>query len=543
MASDELSPRGSHSLQPLITVRDIVLPHELDEDIDPPKPPLGTRLRKYSPLRILLGLSLLGGAGALAAWRIQQRIIDSAPVRATFFAPYVDETLPPAYAFQDPTQNDAKQTVLGFIVASGSNGCSPTWGDAYSLAAANQQLALSSRLVEYQSIGGTAIVSFGGQAHTHLSMACRTPTALASAYQQVIQAYGQRIVDFDIEGPALASPAATLRRAEALSIVARADRGLAIWVTLPATPTGLSDPGIAVVRQLLLHHVPIAGVNVMTMDFTSTPGGMVGTIERSLTDAHAQLTTLFGQYRIRLNAHQIWNHMGMTFQIGQNNMLGERVSTQQAAQLVAWARSQAIGRVSFWSLNRDAPCAASLANEPIYSNTCSDAQSAPLAFSSEIEHLVPASVQRTHGLIELNTTVSTNPANAPFPIWNASFPYPAGYKVVWNGYIYEAKWYNQGQQPTQQFEYAYETPWELLGPVLATDHAPKLPTLPPGADPTWQPTVTYQPGQVVEFEGLPYQAKWANQAQSPASAMVDPSISPWQPLWTYPGEPPLSAGS
>lgn len=541
MSHDELSPLDSHSLQPLVTISDLVMPHELEEDGPEHKPPLGQRLRRYSPLRIFLGLAVVGGAGSLAAWRIHQRIIDAAPVRATYFAPYVDATLSPIYAFQDPTQNDAKQTVLGFVVASGTKSCSPTWGGVYTPNAANQDLALNSRLAEYASIGGTAIVSFGGQAHTHLSMACTTPTSLAAAYQQIIHQYDQHIVDFDIEGTALLSQAATLRRAAALSIVAHEDPGLQIWLTLPATPQGLSDPGIAVIRALLLKRVPLAGVNVMTMDFTSTPGGLIQTAEGALTAAHQQLTKLFGQYRIPLNSHQIWNHMGVTFQIGQNNVVGQRLSLQSAAQLVSWSTSQAIGRVSFWSLNRDAPCAASLANEAVYSNTCSDAQTAPLAFSSEIEHLVPASVQHGHGLIQVTTTVSANPANAPFPIWIASFPYPAGYKVVWDGYIYEAKWYNQGQQPTQQFEYAYQTPWELLGPVLSSDHAPTLPTLPPGADPTWEPTVTYQPGQVVEFGGLPYQAKWANQAQSPASAMADPTISPWQPLWSYPGEPPLTA--
>jgi chitinase len=542
MSGGDLTPRSDRAPQRLITVLDHVRPHEVEDDDEPPRPPLSQRLRRYSPLRILLGLAVLGGSGGLVAWRIQQRIIDAAPVKATFFAPYVDETLPPAYPFQDPTQNVAKQTVLGFIVADG-NACSPSWGDAYSLAAANQQLVLQSRLAEYENLGGTPIVSFGGQAHTHLSVACRSAAVLADAYEQVISTYRLRVIDMDVEGAALASPAATQRRAAALSHVVRNDPGLAVWLTLPSTPQGLSGPGIAVVRSLLLNHVPLAGVNVMAMDFMSTPGGMVATIEHDLTAAHAQLVTLFGQYDIKINTHQIWNHLGLTFQIGQNNAVGQRIGVAQATELVSWARSQAIGRISFWSLNRDEPCGASLGNEPIYSNACSDAQSQPLAFSSAIERLVPASVSAAHTLIRITTQISTNPANAPFPLWNPAYTYPAGYKVVWNGYIYEAKWYNQGSEPTQSYLQAYQTPWELIGPVLPTDHAPKLSTLPPGADPAWEPTVTYQAGQVVEFNGLPYQAKWTNAAQSPASAMANPTASPWQPLWNYPGEPPLTAGS
>jgi hypothetical protein len=41
----------------------------------------------------------------------------------------------------------------------------------------------------------------------------------------------------------------------------------------------------------------------------------------------------------------------------------------------------------------------------------------------------------------------TNPADAPYPLWSASASYPLGYKVVENGEIYQAKWYNSGDDP------------------------------------------------------------------------------------------------
>ena len=50
--------------------------------------------------------------------------------------------------------------------------------------------------------------------------------------------------------------------------------------------------------------------------------------------------------------------------------------------------------------------------------------------------------------------------------------YPFGYKVVENGEIYQAKWYNTGDDPQAQVQYSWQTPWELLGPVLPGDHAP-----------------------------------------------------------------------
>jgi chitinase len=41
----------------------------------------------------------------------------------------------------------------------------------------------------------------------------------------------------------------------------------------------------------------------------------------------------------------------------------------------------------------------------------------------------------------------------------------------------------------------------------------------------------------VAFRGLPYQARWASEGASPASQASDPDGSPWQPLFTIPGEP------
>ena len=40
--------------------------------------------------------------------------------------------------------------------------------------------------------------------------------------------------------------------------------------------------------------------------------------------------------------------------------------------------------------------------------------------------------------------VVDDPAHVPFPIWNPAASYPTGYKIVREGYVYQAKWYNTG---------------------------------------------------------------------------------------------------
>jgi hypothetical protein len=45
----------------------------------------------------------------------------------TWFAPYVDTTLPPAYPVTNPSEDPAGQTAFGFVVSQTSTDCVPSW--------------------------------------------------------------------------------------------------------------------------------------------------------------------------------------------------------------------------------------------------------------------------------------------------------------------------------------------------------------------------------------------------------------------------------
>ncbi|MDA8320225.1 MAG: glycosyl hydrolase family 18, partial [Actinomycetota bacterium] len=113
--------------------------------------------------------------------------------------------------------------------------------------------------------------------------------------------------------------------------------------------------------------------------------------------------------------------------------------------------------------------------------------------------------------------------------------YPLGYKVVEHGEIYQAKWFNVGQDPAAQVQFSWQTPWELLGPVLPGDHAPVIPRLPKGTYPAWSRGTQYPAGAKVLYHGLAYQAQWVNQGVAPTP--TGGAGSPWKPLYTIPGEP------
>ena len=511
-----------------------------------PASPEGGPGRRLSLARVFVAVVVLAGVGYGGYASAKTRLLAGpAATNQTWFAPYVDVTLTPTYQFQNPSQDPARQSVLGFVVAdskqarSGAD-CTPSWGAAYTLAEANQQLSVGSRIAQLQQEGEQAIVSFGGQANTSLDVACSTAGQLTAAYQSVVSAYHLTTIDLDIEGAALDSFAAEQRRAAAIAALEKTNPGLSVWLTLPAETSGLQDNALSVVRSMLHEHVSIAGVNIMTMDFSSAPSAgssMAGSARAALEATARQLATLYPEYGINLNTGQIWQRLGATVMIGQNDMRGQNFTVRDAQDLTRFAAGHHLGRVSMWSVNRDAQCGSSFSQTGLLSSSCSGTPQSGLQFAQIFGQLLGSAVTSSSAGDVQPAVPDTNPADAPYPLWSASADYPLGYKVVENGEIYQAKWYNSGSDPAAQVQYSWQTPWELIGPVLAGSHAPKIPTLAKGTYPAWSVAAQYKAGDTVLYQGLPYQAKWVNQGVSPATQSTDPSGSAWKALYSIPGEP------
>jgi chitinase len=493
-----------------------------------------------SPFRIILALLLVAGAGYGTFIGVGSRLSRaSATSGLTWFAPYVDVTLTPTYSFQIPASDPARQTVLGFVVSDPAEPCTPSWGGAYTLDQADQSLALGARVAEMSQQGAHAIVSFGGQAHDELAVRCTDVRSLTRAYEQVIDRYHLRAIDFDIEGAALDNLSATDRRAAAIrniQVHSSPKSPLQVWLTLPVEPSGLQDNAITVIDRMLAARVELAGVNLLAMDFAPPTGNMLQDVEKSASSAEVQIAAEMRRYGVHETGAQVWHRMGVTVMIGQNGVAGERVSVADAQGLVGFAQRVRLGRVSMWSLNRDVQCGSTFPQIGVNSNTCSGTTQGTLQFSRTFTELAGTVPLAADGAAT-PPQPDTNPANAPFPMWSPNSAYQTGYKVVREGYIYEAKWYNAGQDPAEQVQYSWQTPWELLGPVLPGDKAPTIATLPAGTYPGWSSTRNYTAGQDVMYNGLGYRARWANQGASPAEAINDPGGSPWSPLYSIPGEP------
>ncbi|HUC58724.1 MAG TPA: chitinase [Streptosporangiaceae bacterium] len=503
--------------------------------------------RRLSFFRVLLALIVVAGIGYGGYVAVKSKLAPAVPIKNTWFAPYIDVTLTPVFQFQSTSADPARQSVLGFIVASpnADQPCEPTWGAAYSLRGADQSLTVGSRIAQMQQDGAEPIVSFGGQAHTSLDVSCTSVPALVKAYQTVITRYHLNTIDLDVEGTALDDVAATERRAQAMADLERTAREngqhLAVWLTLPVEANGLQDDALSVVSSMLSNRVALAGVNIMTMDFSNPPGSgstMLNLAESALYATHTQLMTLYQHYGVHPRSAELWQQTGATVMIGQNNIRGENFTVDDASGLTTFAKKIGLGRLSMWSLNRDSQCGTSFPEIGLMSNNCSGTAQNNLQFANTFNRLDGQAIAFENVTVAPTPPApNTNPLDAPYPLWSATEQYAEGYKVVEHGEIYEAKWYNSGDDPSAVVQFSYQTPWELIGPVLPSDRAPVIPVLPAGTYPLWKITTNYTGGDKVLFKGLGYVAKWDNQGVSPSTAASDPTGSPWRPLYTIPGEP------
>ena len=283
----------------------------------------------------------------------------------------------------------------------------------------------------------------------------------------------------------------------------------------------------------------MAGVNLMTMDFAAPESDMGSAVRASLDAAHIQLLALYQRYAKGITSSTVWNRMGATMMIGQNDTEGEIFTLADAQSTFSYATSRQLGRISIWSLNRDHQCGSSFAEVSVHSNTCSGTPQGDLQFSKVFSGFSGSATASIVAPSAPATTVPVvdNPATSPYPVWQATRPYVTSYKVVRLGNVYQAKWFTQGSDPAAPGSVSTPSLWQLIGPVLAGEHPAPTTTLPAGTYPLWSPQPAYTTGAKVLYNGLPYQAKWYNQANSPGAEDAVPTSSPWQPLFTVPGEP------
>lgn len=499
--------------------------------------------RRLSPFRALIALLLTSGLGVFGYTHVTDWVATQAETQEEpWFAAYVDVTATPTFAFENVDAQTAQDIVLSFIVADRDDPCLPTWGTAYTMDEASQALDLDRRLARFSQAGADFTVSFGGLLNDELATVCTDHDELVAAYGSVVDRYDLTTIDLDVEGINLSDREAGERRAAAIAELQQQRRAsgdeLAVWMTLPVIPSGMTEDGTTAVQQMIEAGVDLAGVNVMTMNYgqaRDTGESMAEASIRALQSTHRQLGVIYQIAEIELSDATLWRKVGATPMIGQNDVFEEIFTLEDAYELNAFAIDTTIGRMGMWSLNRDVPCGPNYVDLRRVSDACSGIPQGEARFSDILAEGFTGRIDSVAGFVTTPeprdpAEYIDDPETSPYPIWNAEFAYLAGTKVVWHRNVYEAKWWTRGELPDNPVLNEWETPWVLVGPVLDGEKPMQIPTLPYGTYPEWEGTAVYDRGARVLFDNTAYEAKWWTQGDSPAAYAADPDSSPWVPV-------------
>lgn len=292
---------------------------------------------------LALALAALGMTTAAGAPRSASTVPAPKPAPMAV-APYMSlgwgDPPPPAEVMK---ATGVRWFTLAFILSKGE--CEPRWDGERPLTGGVDERTV--RAVRQQ--GGDVIPSFGGGLGHKLEVSCPNAVALARAYQKVIDAYHLKAIDVDIEEAAFKSDAAQRKTIGALAAVRAANPGLVTYVTLPSYRYG-PDPGF-IDRAAAMGVEPDAW-SIMPFSFVPpAKGADMGRISGQAVDGlKGILQNAYGYTDAEAYAHSGISSM--------NGITGrqETITPADFRTIAAHARRHGLGRITFWSVNRDRPC-------------------------------------------------------------------------------------------------------------------------------------------------------------------------------------------
>jgi chitodextrinase len=236
-----------------------------------------------------------------------------------------------------------KSFTMAFILSSG--GCTPAWDGQRPLTGGADQQAINT----IKSKGGSVQISFGGWSGNKLGPNCSTPQAFANAVQQVINAVGPAVVDFDIENTdEFESEVVQDRILNALKIVKSNNPNVKIVVTFGTSRTGPTYWGTRLINRSRDLAVPIDNYTIMPFDFGSS--NIYTDTVNAAEGLKNALKSAFGW-----TDAQAYARMGISGMNGLSDQQ-ELTSPQTWTQIRDWAKSKGLTRLAYWSVNRDRAC-------------------------------------------------------------------------------------------------------------------------------------------------------------------------------------------
>ena len=256
---------------------------------------------------------------------------------------------------------------LAFMLSHGR--CNPEWDGSRALAGGSDEAAIAA----IRAAGGDVVVSFGGWSGSKLGSSCKTPQALAGAYQKVIDAYSLHAIDIDIEHGEFTSKTTRKRVVAALQLIQQANPGIEISVTFGTGLEGPEADGQSLIADAAAIGFQPSAWTVMPFDF-GTPVADMG--HASIAAAEGLARELASRYG--LTAAAAYAHTGISSMNGQTDEGDETVSYADFHTIFAFAQQHHLARFTFWSVNRDRPC-----QGPAHgSDSCSGIAQQPYEFTA-----------------------------------------------------------------------------------------------------------------------------------------------------------------
>ncbi|MFQ3561044.1 glycosyl hydrolase family 18 protein, partial [Streptomyces gramineus] len=238
-----------------------------------------------------------------------------------------------------------KNFTMAFVLDSG--GCTPAWDGSRPLTGGADQTAIN----QIKAAGGDITPSFGGWQGSKLGANCSSASALAGAIQKVIDAYGLKTVDMDVENTdEFENEAVQAKILTALKTVKANNPGLRTIVTFGTSTTGPTYYGNRLIEQAQSLGANIDVFTIMPFDFG---GGadMYGNTVAAAEGLKTKLKSTFGW-----DDATAYAHIGIS---GMNGLSDQQETTTPAiwTQIRDWGNTHHIARLAFWAVNRDRGCA------------------------------------------------------------------------------------------------------------------------------------------------------------------------------------------
>ncbi|GGL18404.1 carbohydrate-binding protein [Mangrovihabitans endophyticus] len=232
---------------------------------------------------------------------------------------------------------------IAFVLA---NGCNPVWDGEGGLTGGVH----ASTINAIKAAGGTVVPSVGGWSGNKLGPNCSTPQALAGAYQKVIDSFGLKAIDIDIENSDEFENATVQDRVlGALKIIKQNNPSVKTILTFGTSTTGPNYWGTRLVTQAKALGANIDIFTQMPFDFgggSDMYGATVGATE----GLKNLLTSTFGW-----SAATAYAHMGISGMNGLSDQQ-ELTSPDTWTRIRDYAKSKNLARFTFWAVNRDRGC-------------------------------------------------------------------------------------------------------------------------------------------------------------------------------------------